>query len=452
MNIKGSISLLIGTIVMLFITSCEKSYVEVGANIVSDMSLQVESERYNVLAYNEKKGFGISKNNVVALGEYKESLIGTVKSAFAFQVLLSDNDPNFSEAPIVDSVVLYLPFYKRVLTKKQKDNKDKLSLKDTLGLYGNLSDEITLKIFELDEVLKHQDSIYNSKHSFKYTTLLHNGKYKIDLDSIIIKDENDNTKTKKLIPGLRVKLDKDFFKNKILNRQGKIELKNNIHFKDYFKGLYVMAENPKNTGFIVSFDVRKGKGKLKIYYKDNKDNKDIYELNLDTKGAITIKADVNTIPEVTEALNLSNKKTKGSDKLYVQGLSGLHPVVKLFDNTTILKLKNKKYAINQATVKVLIDNTTNLYDLPKKLELYNYTEDLSLIDKIRSNSVFGGELTEENGQKHYTFDITAHLHSILNTDSVNVDLGIRIDEYIKAPHRVILRGKKDIEFKIDYSK
>ena len=137
----------------------------------------------------------------------------------------------------------------------------------TDSIYGKkYNSKINIEIYELEEKLKEKTKKYLANHNFALGKKIYSGEYKIDYDSIVIDGK------KKLPPGIRLSLDKDFFQIKILDKAQEEELKNNSNFINYFKGLYVSTSNNcvYKDGFIASLDLLNNNVDFSIFYKDNK--------------------------------------------------------------------------------------------------------------------------------------------------------------------------------------
>lgn len=103
--------------IVIFFVSCDKEYNEVGADLIGQNNFALKDTTLAVVAYNQKIG-AIQSNNlpVNALGIYDNPAFGTTTASFATQVSLSSLNPTIGANPVVESVVLTIPYYSTLKT------------------------------------------------------------------------------------------------------------------------------------------------------------------------------------------------------------------------------------------------------------------------------------------------------------------------------------------------
>ena len=250
------------TFFAVFITSCDKEYNEIGTNIVGDDHYLFDKYTdASVLAYNQSTG-PVQTNNLIlnTLGYYNHPFFGKTKASFVSQLELAAANPTFinpSEV-VVDSVYLYVPYFS---TFQSTDPDTSVSTYKLDSVY-DASKKIKLSVYEsgyymrdfdpstgLQEPQKYYSNQFSSFDAVKNPVRLNDGDaiqnddFKFNPSEIVIKylkNGNEVVKERKA-PGIWLNLNKQFFKDKIVNAPtGK--LINNNAFKDYFRGLFFKAE------------------------------------------------------------------------------------------------------------------------------------------------------------------------------------------------------------------
>ena len=112
---KALKSTLILSIVAFSIIACDKDFASIDSDIINEetaTNFNTTSEQYNVISYTDALGpvqsdaFGIN-----LLGIYNDPIYGKTTSNFVTQLNTSIIDPSFGENPVLDSVVLSIPFF-----------------------------------------------------------------------------------------------------------------------------------------------------------------------------------------------------------------------------------------------------------------------------------------------------------------------------------------------------
>src|SRR5690606_16880229 len=99
-------------ILVLAFTSCDDDFNSIGGELVGGQIDALPRYEAGVVAYN-KRIEAVQTNNlpVHLLGVYKEPVFGLQTASVLTQLALSPAAPNFGSEPIIDSVVLTLPYY-----------------------------------------------------------------------------------------------------------------------------------------------------------------------------------------------------------------------------------------------------------------------------------------------------------------------------------------------------
>ena len=123
MNRKSFLhTILFGLITLIFATSCDKDFNELGTDIVDDEHFGFDVDSLSTIkSFNQKLG-PIASNNLAInpLGFYTNPAFGTTKANFVTQLELSSLNPVFNNTntelyealPTIDSVILDIPYYR----------------------------------------------------------------------------------------------------------------------------------------------------------------------------------------------------------------------------------------------------------------------------------------------------------------------------------------------------
>ena len=453
-------SLAIFTITLFVLGSCEKKESTIGSGFLDGENFGTGIYRdTKIIAYTKGKEKVITSGKGLNLiGAYQDPNFGMIKSSFAIQMALSVEDPDFGTNPVVDSVILTMPYLGRM-------QGDSLMVYDTDSIYGNKNIPMSFKIFELKEYF-HPDSTYYYKapvpgEEIKYSPKLPKNEdeeiyndpaFLFSADSIILtrKDTTitgaDTTIVTKIPPAFRAKLDPGFFQKKILDMQGEPELYSNTKFIiDHFNGL--VFETESTDGAVFSFNMF-SRTSLIIYYKNVDDdgktlpqpqqkfqllfNKKLARLN--NYEFDKSSADASLLAQIDPDYDT----TTGSDIIYLQGMSGLQANIKLFtDSIQLDTLRKEGWLINRAELVYRVsDDNGDVVAPPFRLMMANSDSlkvanaDYRMIDYLYEPSAFDGYLNNDATmlstsaeKRYYKFRITNHVAQILDGEITMNDKG-----------------------------
>lgn len=496
-------SFILGLSIVLF-ASCDKDFNEIGSSVIGDdhygFSKFTES---SVVAYNYNSGV-VQTNNlpINALGVNDNPVFGKTTSSFVTQLEMASVNPTFYNTNIeIDSVYLYVPYYS-TLVQTDTNGDSTFSLD---SVYGG-SSKIKLRVYESNKFLRSLDPDSALQESQKYysdqgldisssivgnylnnsTNLSQNDDFSFSNEEIHLHNSAGAT-SKRLIPGIYMDLDKEFFKSKIINAPAGKLLNNNV-FKDYFRGLYFEAENnadasQKGAMAMLNF----GLGTITIVFHDQLSStvstniRKAYVLNL--KGnTINLHKNDNNATNGNYVSALSNNipdDVSGDEKLYLKGQEGSISAIELFGTTDVLgydeatktlttgpngvsdeidQIKNNKWLINEANLTFYIDkdamgstpepNRIYLYDLKNGKPLVDYFYDSSTSTNGKFDKyVHGGIIQKESDGRgaKYKVRITHHIRNLIKyKDSTNVKLGLVITENINDAKNYYLKNNMNL--------
>jgi hypothetical protein len=480
--------------VVVFI-SCDKEFNEIGADLVDSDHYQFTRENFPVIAYNQSLG-PVQTNNlpINALGYYNNPVFGKTKASFVTQLELGTINPKFygfnGATPVsyIDSVYLHVPYF----IKKTGINADGDSTYDVDGidsLYGNKNGKIKLNVYKSNFFLRNLDpdaglleqQRYYSDQSSDFNgqigspnlndgVISQNNGFQFKDTQIKFYKSDGTTVRERLEPGIYMDLNKDFFKQQIINApDGK--LADNTVFKDYFRGLYFKVDDhPDDLNSSALTLLNFAQGKIVIVYHGQSSTTDTSAptrktLTLNMRGNTVNLLENNYTTTYTGALAAANTTT-GDSKLYLKGGQGSMAVIKLFNgdrnsgtppqigsSTDLRDMRSEKWLINEANLVFNIDaismgtttpepNRIYLYDLNNKRPLIDYyfdgtTNPNPKFNKLIHSGIIQKVSADARGTK-YKIRITNYIRNLVKyggdanveNDSTNVKLGLVVTESI----------------------
>lgn len=484
-------------VIAVFLYSCDKDFNAIGEGLVGDDHFGLESEKYDVLAFNQEVT-PVQSNNLVtnALGIFDNPLFGTTTANFVTQIGLASYSATIGESPVIDSVKIEIPYYSHVLTTNDKGD----STYELDSIYGDKNGKIKLSVYESgiqmrssyfsggSQLPQYYYTDQNTEFSNKKIGarlndggILENDEFFFDAKEVVIKTTNSDktVTTERKKPQMTLKLNNQFFQDKILSA-ATTKLSAEDLFQEYFRGLYFNVEksgsNPSNMA-LMNFS----EGKITIYYKaktdittdgDTTENKTL-ALNLKGSSSITSNTanflDSTRNPDYASAITTNVNKTEGDEKLYLNGGVGSLAVLKLFNPTDVLSYNAKGEVVNGANgvpdqldemrsnsvIKNWKVNEANLIfyidaakmaaaEEPVRVYLYDLTNNTVLLDySADDSSNYGGLITlgSDKRGKSYKIRITSHIRNLIkDTTAKNVDLGLVVSQ---GPAIIAFNALKD---------
>ena len=366
------------------------------------------------------------------LGSSVDPVFGKCSASFYAQLRLSENNADFGENPVLDSITLSLPYK---------------------GIYGDSNALQTVKVYEMAEDI-YKDSVYYSNSEFLTTgvpiasmTFVPNIK-----DSVIVGADT-------LPPQLRIHLNPSVGQ-KFIDASGSTSLSDNTNFLKFFKGIYVTTTYASGEGAIISLNLLNAQSKVTMYYKNDTDTL-TYNFVI-SEGSARIGHFNHARYQYADTYlrsEIYGDTLKGDSILFLQSMAGLkirilYPYIKEL-------VKNGRIAINKADLIVTVDdNDMSLsdYQPPPKLILLEEKDGLIryLLDQLEGATYFGG--TYSSSKKEYKFNIARHIQQVV--DGIKENLGLYLVDFtVNRPNeaaRVVLKGPKrsigNLRLQITYTK
>jgi hypothetical protein len=373
------------------------------------------NEGSGITAYSIKEDSLRSDETILNLmGSTFDPVFGTSTAGFYAQFRLPDNNVNFGDNPVIDSVVLAIAYH---------------------SYYGDESTSQTVKVYEISDDF-YKDSLY-------YTNIKLNTYASPLAEKLFFPRTTDSASADGVMygPHLQVRLD-DAFGQKFLDQSGTATLATNEAFQTFFKGLYITAVPVSFNGAIIYFNLFSTPTRLKLYYHNDAQDSLNYSFVINDKCAR-----INTFDHYGYAgashdfqHQIAGDTIRGNQKLYLQSMAGVKTFIRFPE---LGSLFDEEVVINKAELVIPIhpdDNGT--YSRPSQLTLVKIESDGSLsflIDELYGSAYFGGTYNGTTGE--YRFNIATYVQNIiLNADNAGKGLYLAISGSSIKGDRLVING------------
>ena len=484
-NSLFKLSLFVFTI--LFFVSCDKEYSAVGDALIGENNFELVKYSSNVVAYNEKIT-PVESNNlpVNALGIYDNPAFGKTTAGFATQVTLAIAKPIFGANLSIESVYLDIPYFVDAAQTKPIAGTTAGTIAGNSyvldSIYGERTARIKLSVHESGRYMGNQvgaaQTFYSNQNaefdSFKIGNRLNDDADKSQNDEFFFNPAQNSVSTTNAAnvttvayspPGMRLKLNTAFFKDKIFNAAAGSLVTNDV-FINYFKGLYFKVEqagSDKGSLTMINF----AKGTITIKYKEDSSTTPVTpvekSLILNLSGSTVNLLEQSNAKADYQTATTSPNRDLGDKNLYLKGGEGSVAVIDIFEKKDLTgydtngnltgpngvsdeldKIRKEGWLINEANLVFNIDaNKIKDSFEPERIYLYNYTNNSAILDyllgasttnKNTSKAIFGGFIKRDATSKRgmsYKLNITNHVRNLVkNATALNVKLGVAVTEDI----------------------
>lgn len=476
--------------ITFLLISCENDTTEIGSNLIPDKST-------GNIAYVDLVAYNVSNNDTIRadyktltnglVGVYEDNIFGKSKASFNAQVRLSTSDEIKGTVQVVDSVVLSVfPAYSSSKSKTQQIvlNPGNKSGVDTIkyitryplsSFLGKSGSNMQLSINKINTFLESIESTFYSNKAVNIGDLLGT---KIIGDSVVstsIKTSNGTTILEATTPGYYIKLDPAYFKQHFFDKKGSVDISDNAHFIQYFKGIRISPTNDISQ-FMFTFPVNTMK--LIAYYRYKANASDATYTNASYSFVMggnynTYLGEYNFYNRNTANNEFKQQmanpdKTSGESKLFLQGMGGPSINIKLNDSQLMAikdSVQNKGWAIMGAKLKFYIAGNLSA-SKPNYIYGYNLTQKKflpDLTDGYGSLYFFNPIYDFTTNPGYYTLNITKQIKNIIEKNEPNDEILVEMGNFLKntsgayvgytrttrayEPFRLIFYGNKAAEDK-----
>jgi hypothetical protein len=400
------------------------------------------------------------------LGVYTDPVFGSQTASIYTQLSLSQVNPSFGTDPVLDSVVLNIPYFSSVI-EVEEDGETVYKLD---SVYGNSA--FRLSIEESNFFLNNYDPESNFEQSQKYysnlTPQIENnltGNVLFESESFrpspaevleINRKTPGSEDTLRLAPRMRLKLPVDYFQTKILDMGGSSELSSQNNFRSYLRGLYFEAEQIGNRGSMMLLNLAQSDAGITLYFR----SKVVDATDSDDDGDVTDLVDVNRLfklgfgPNEVNTFDQEAPNFDDADNIYLKGGEGSMAIIDLFSGADadgdgvsdeLEFLRESDWLINEANLTFFVNQNymTGLNE-PERLYLYDLDNNNILADYILDEPGLPNALTSDSNENHlvplernsedegvsYKVNITRHINNVINEGVTNVRLGLVVTQNV----------------------
>lgn len=479
-------------LVLLGMISCEQDLEDIAVDLAGERPFDVGDSIFEIISYNKNVDSSRVDNNdeqrtpLYLLGVNSNSVFGALHSDLITQLGLPITGVDFGVNPIIDRVVLDIPYFStRDGEQGAVDPDTGLPITDEDGdsimvpnfridsIFGKTDVEYVIKVNELGTFLNTLDPIdptqpasYYSDKEYSVLDKLHESVFLPNRNDTVLYverrhldgdpstvDDIDTVKRENAAPTMKFDLDSQFFKEKFVDNDDSPVFDNDDNFVRYFRGLYIDAE-----GFDGSLmDLRAADGRMTIYYTndvvtDEEDGEDLNYNGIEGESDVIVKTKTAMIfgfggvrtgkyerdysGTLIEHALLNPDKVDGEVKLFVQGAAGSEVIIELFSQETLDYLREGRFLINEANLVFYIDGDQDV--VPEKLLLYKYDYNSFISDYYNNNGfgpeVFGGNLEydDEGNPEKYKFRITDYMTSVLSSADPIANSKLALKNYVET--------------------
>lgn len=468
-------------VVIFSFVACDEEYSDIGGEVIGNPT-DVDLREIDVTTWS-KNIESVQTNNLPThlLGAYNHPIYGLSEASILTQVSLANGNPTFGDEPVLDSVVLQIPFFSRLV----EDSEGGEGVYELDSIYGNSPFKIS--VFESGYYLNDLDPGSNFEQRQKYysdqqgvfedyikgDTLYTDNNYRPSAQKIVSYEPTVGGESDTVVsaPALRIKLPVEFFQQKVLDKEGDSELANNGNFRNFLRGLFVKAEAVNDDGSMMLLNLAPSGGAgITLYYKFDRTGSDddeaerarrSFKLNFGNNVVNTFEGEYPD--EVLQAIQNSDMQN-GAENLYLKGGEGSMAIIELFpDSAELEELKQNNWLVNEANLSFYVNQDFTegvnepervyLYDLNNNRRLIDYTYDTGGNERDPLNSITTHssrlERDEDGDGIKYTLRITQHVNNLINKDSTNVRLGLVVTANINNTANAAVRGSQNENLNID---
>lgn len=415
--------------------SCTQA-VTIGSDFLDDQKSDLKFlDNFTMNFYTEKTDSVITYSPNVSyqlatylVGNLNDPIFGHSSAGIFTQPQLPTSALDLKSSNNIDSVILQLRY-------------------DTLGLYGDITAEVTLEVFQLTETPDYTRNYYSNQR-FDFGKKL--GELKFvphPKDSITVTYNEDTIKS---APHIRMPLDVSAFSDLLLQDSAVFTDQNK--FQDYFHGIYIRMSGTENT--MLGIALLNSLSGLTFYYDTPVEENHIFKLVFNTfrVNMVNFNHDYRGSP-VGTALDLSSDNTNW----YVQGMSGVRSYVTIdgldqIPNAVINQAVLEFYAsFPPGDDEVLFPPCNYLITQEQTDTTLNYDTDVRLALAVAQGNhlnsifdlVFGGKRSDPIPGPptvyKYEMKVTNKIKEIVAGNKENI---IYFNPFSKAdyPHRAVLLG------------
>ncbi len=465
------------------LVSCDDDFTETGAGLINSIELPPLLEVDNIVSYTESFG-AIQANNVsnFYIGDFNDPVFGARNYSILSQVELSRTNPNLNDLVELDSAVLRLPLFSRLIA----ENEFELD-----SVVGNSDTEFVVKVFKSNQFLRdidpgpdgefNQSQIYfndeleNFLPNIESTPIATSESFSLAQlreQQFLVEQVNDTlTEETPIDPQIRIKIPDEFIQEQIIDKSGGPELVSNSAFKNYFRGLFFQLESD-DENILLGLNMNSEDASLRIFYKSEVElppnpetgggpQSEIISENLDL---LFQGISLGLTSQDTQIILDEQDRTNGEEKTYLRGGAGFATVVELFTGEDsngdgvadeLEDLRDRDVMVNEANLIFYIDqeSITSSVNRPRRIMVYDF-ENNEVFEDYNTDPTFTespsvslishlGPLSQDADDNYfYRIRITDYINELINGDRENVKIGVLISDNVNQTSTVQVRDSQ----------
>ena len=469
--------------------SCDRDFTNIESGLEGIKNFDGLSKKFPLLTYTKTATpFSTNANDLVGvqtnglssgfLGVYSDPNLaefGKTTASMVAQIVPNQFNPTFGTNPVVESVILNIPYYSTLLETDADGN----STYKLDSIVGNTSVAFKVAIYKNNYLLRDLDptsgfdepqAYYSNQEDLFYSQegelLFEDSSFTPSALETKISEINEETLESEVVeriaPSFRAELhdstgvNSTFWNDAIIALEGQSELSNPNNFTNHFRGLIIKID-PESTavdGSLAQLDF--SKATLVLDYTNDEETDSETEIDTDLSRLVfNLNGNrVNLFKTIDNTIDLNGDTAAGGDNLYLKGGDGAMAVVDLFNGLTeneegdlvpafdYFKSQKDNWLINEVNLTFYVNqddsdgvngdepDRVTLYNLKTNTPIIDYTLDgaISTTSPINSKTNFSQVLKRDSNGKgiRYRFKITDYVNNILLKDSTNVKLGLYI--------------------------
>ncbi|MBT8270468.1 MAG: DUF4270 domain-containing protein [Flavobacteriaceae bacterium] len=480
---------LIAIFLLAGLAACDKDFASIGTDIIGQFNFETESVTYPVVTYN--KDIGPVQTNILPsyfLGYNNDQLYGSFSASIVGQLIPSTFDPVFGENVVLDSVVLNIPYFSRLVETDEEGN----NVYEIDSIFGD--SPIKLSVFRNDFFLRdfnpdlefEEELIYYANKTTSDGNVIGDPELEGELlyedenflpsaDQIVLttidEETSETTISQRLAPGIRVLLDNpnSYWESLIFDKEGEPELSNESNFRNHFRGLYIRAEAMDIDGTLMMLNIGTNATLTLHYTSETEDTTDdgTDTENTTEPGTFTMSFSGNTVNFIEDSFIgiVDGDPVEGDEQLFLKGSQGSMAIVNLFNgdedgnSPELQDFKSQNWLINQAELEFYVDQSAIQDVEPDRIYLYNLETNRPLIDYFLDQSVSSTQVNakidhlqplvrvDDDPQSagiKYTIELTEHINNLFLRDSTNVKLGLVVTTNVNNIEILDLEGDDEL--------
>ncbi len=464
--------------VSLSFYSCDDDFIDTGAGLINTIELPPLYETDNLVAYSKRIN-RVQTNGLTmqSLADFDDPVYGNFKSSVLTQVIPNQFNNDFGTDPVLDSVILNLPFYSTQVAEE---------VYELDSVYG--AGEVILKVYKSNQFLRDlspgedgeftDSQVYYSDQKEEFLANIESEPIAVS-EPINLEDytgptryvERSGTETIDSLtvsPRIRLNLPVELFNEVIFDNIGSSELATEANFINFFRGLYFEVERVGGQGGLsLNFNFEDDDAGVVLHYQtqrpttviaDDGEEEEPEFLTNWNKFRLNFEGIKVNLFEENFTIDVSSPNLEeGDENLYLKGGVGYYSVIEFFTgpdsdgdgvSDELQDLRDRNVLVNDANFDLYVnEELTDSINRVNRIMVFNLDQDKLIVDYLRDQSAGGlpsssvishlGPLLNIDGEgRRYRIRITDYMNQVITQDSLNAKLGIFVTDNVNVISQV----------------